>query len=78
MLAKTQITFFFLYFEILHTLDLRFAISIIECEHNRNHMITTWVFFFSFLLDFSVSVSISDAIFGLILTKLCPLVDWIL
>ena len=35
-----------------------FAISIIECEHNRNHMTTSCVFFLSFW-DFSVSISIS-------------------
>ena len=35
-----------------------FAISIIEREPNRNHMIISCVFFLSFL-DFSVSISIS-------------------
>ena len=42
--------------EFMHTLESRptsffhsFEIRIIECEHNRNHMITSCVFFFSFL-----------------------------
>ena len=38
-----------------------FETSIIEREHNKNHMITSCVFFLSFG-DFSVSISISDAI----------------
>ena len=38
-----------------------FAIRTIEREHNRNHMITSCVFFLSFW-DFSVSISISGAI----------------
>ena len=54
--------------EFMHTLESRptsffhsFEIRIIECEHNRNHMITSCAFFCSFW-DFSVSISISDAI----------------
>ena len=53
----------------MHTLESRptsffhsFEIRIIEYEHNRDHVITTCVFFLSFG-DFSVSISISDAIF---------------
>ena len=54
--------------EVMPTLKSRptsffhnFEIRIIECEHNRNHMITSCVFFLSFL-GLSVSISISDAI----------------
>ena len=39
-----------------------FAISIIECEHNRNHMITFMCLLLDYLEDFSVSISISDII----------------
>ena len=60
--------------EFMHTLESRptsffhsFEIRIIECEHNRNHVITScvdiWVFW-----DFSVSISISDAtLYGFLL-----------
>ena len=70
--------------EFMHTLESRptsffhrFEIRIIECEHNRNHVITSCVFFLSFLGLFCFNLYFRCH-FVWIFAKLCLLVDWVL
>ena len=75
--------YIFVSLELMHTLESRptsffhsFEIRIIECEHNRNHMITSCVFFLSFLGLFCFNLYFRCHLYGFSLNYV--LVDWVL